>query len=239
MSGVDTEVQAILAELKRLCSSTKRSELLRYGIVVDQAMGVAMSDMQQVAKAHGKNQNLADALWDTGWYEARTVAAYVGEPEKLTGACMDRWSKAFDNWAIVDTVCFVLFDRSPLAFGRIIPWSKRRDEFQCRAGYVLLACLASHNKHATDAQFLEYLPLLESGATDARNFVKKGVLWALRSIGGRSLSLHEASLDLVRRLAESEDATQRWVGKNAVREMTSPAAMQRLAPKSLAKKRAK
>ena len=28
---------------------------------------------------------------------------------------MNRWCRDFDNWGVVDTVCFKLFDQSPLA----------------------------------------------------------------------------------------------------------------------------
>jgi 3-methyladenine DNA glycosylase AlkD len=220
-SGSTTEVQAVLASLKRLSNARIREEMEpRYGIVTQDAFGVRMSEMQRVAKQLGRNHALALALWETGNYEARTVAAFVAEPERVTPALMDRWCRDFDNWGICDTVCFKLFDRVPHAFGRVAAWAKRKDEFQKRAAFALLACLALHDEQADDKAFTKLLPLIEAAATDERNFVKKGVSWALRAIGVRNSALKSAATVLARRMAASEDSTARWIGKDALRALT-------------------
>jgi 3-methyladenine DNA glycosylase AlkD len=215
------EVRSVLATLKRLSKPRIREEMSsRYGIVTKDAYGVRMRDMQDVAKKLGRNHALALALWETGNYEARTVAAFVAEPERITPALMDRWCRDFDNWAICDTVCFKLFDQTPHAFGWVEAWAKRKGEFQKRAAFALLACLALHNEDADDQVFKKFLPLIEAAATDERNFVKKGVSWALRGIGGRSAALKSAAVALARELAASEDSTARWIGKDALRALT-------------------
>jgi 3-methyladenine DNA glycosylase AlkD len=201
----------------------------RYGIFTPKAMGVRVGDIQKVAKRLGKNHALALALWDTGWYEARMLASFVDEIEQVTPRQMDRWCRDFDNWGIVDTVCFKLFDRSPHAFAKVRQWSGRREEFVKRAAFTLLACVALHDKQAANAPFLRCLPLAERGARDERNFVKKGVSWALRAMGGRSAALHTAVMRVAERLAQSGDATCRWVGKDALRDLGRPEVRARLA----------
>ena len=133
---------------------------------------------------------------------------------------MDRWAKDFDNWGVCDTLCFCLFDRTPHAWRKVAQWAGRRDEFVKRAAFALLASLALHDKATGDPPFLATLPLIERAAADQRSFVKKGVSWALRSIGRRSPALRAASVDLARRLAASEQPAERWVGRDAVRELT-------------------
>jgi len=215
------EVQSVLATLKRLGNPRIRGEMeSRYGIVTKDAYGVRMRDMQAVAKKFGRNHALALALWETGNYEARTVAAFVAEPERLTPALMDRWCRDFDNWGLCDTVCFKLFDQSPHAFDKIAQWARRKDEFQKRAAFALLACVALHDDHADDQAFTKLLPLIEAAAPDERNFVKKGVSWALRAIGVRSAGLKSAATALARKLAASEDSTSRWIAKDALRALT-------------------
>lgn len=209
---------AAVAELKRLASSKVRAGMARYGLPSDKALGVSVGAIQQLGKKLGRDQALAAALWDTGLYEARLLASFVGEPAKLTPALMNRWCRDFDNWGVVDTVCFKLFDRSPHAWARIAPWAAMKGEFQKRAGFVLLACVAAHDKAAADDKILPYLDLIEQGATDQRNFVKKGVSWALRMIGLRNPRLCAAASRTARKLADSEDATARWVGREALRE---------------------
>jgi len=212
-----TDVQSVLASLKRLSSARIRDEMSsRYGIVTKDAYRVRMRDMQAVAKKLGRNHALTLALWETGNYEARTVAAFVAEPARLTPVLMDRWCRDFDNWAICDTVCFKLFDQSPQALGRVAAWAARRDEFQKRAAFALLACVALHDDNASDETIADYLPLIERAATDERNFVKKGVSWALRSLAGRNAKLKTAAIALGRRLAASQEAAPRWGGQRRI-----------------------
>jgi 3-methyladenine DNA glycosylase AlkD len=184
--------------------------------------GVSVSDLRAYAKTLGRDHALALALWKTGWYEARMLAAFVDEPDRVTPAQMDRWARDFDNWAVCDHNCFHLFDKTPHAYTKVTAWARSTDEFVKRAAFALIASLALHDKKADDAKFVKFLPLIERAATDERNFVKKGVSWALRGIGHRNAPMRAAALDLARRLAASDDATARWVGKDAIRDLSRP-----------------
>ena len=219
MAGVIEErVQAVLTALESHASPKIRDEMApRYGLVVDKAMGVAMNRMQAVAKPLRPDHDLAQALWDTGWYEARMVACMIDDPARVTAEQMDRWRADFDNWGIVDTVCFKLFDQVPGAAAMIPRWCGLNEEFGRRAGFALMACMALHGT-GDEADFLAGLKLIEACATDERNFVKKGVNWALRAIGGkRSPALRAEARAVAARLAASSDRTARWNGKDALR----------------------
>jgi 3-methyladenine DNA glycosylase AlkD len=218
----------LLKALERRGTKSYKDGLARYGIVAPKAFGVPMSAIHTLAKQTGKSHPLAGALWKTGWYEARLLAAFVAEPERVTPAEMDRWAADFDNWALCDTACFHLFDRTPHAFKKITAWSKRREEFVKRAAFALLASVALHDKSTPDTEFLRCLPLIERAASDERNFVKKAVLWALRGVGGRSAELHVKALALAQRLAASDAPAARFIGKGAVRELSSATAKRRL-----------
>jgi len=219
--SLEEEVEDVLESLKSLSSKRIRDEMgPRYGVHTDKAFGVSVSNIQKVAKLIGKNHQLALALWETGWYEARMLTSYVDEPELVTSSQMDRWCRDFDNWGICDTICFNLFDRTPFAFAKVEQWSKKKDEFVKRGGFALLACLAAHDKEAGDEKFLKCLPLIERAAFDERNFVKKGVSWALRMIGRRNPTLNSSALELAQQLVESNDPTARWLGRTAMKELT-------------------
>jgi 3-methyladenine DNA glycosylase AlkD len=227
--GLVEKVQAALRWLERHGTKANRQGMARYAIPSDRAFGVSMTNIQSLAKRLGQSHELAAALWETGWHEARLLASYVEEPACVTPAQMDRWCLDFDNWAVCDTVCFALFDRTPHAWRKIEQWSRRRDEFVKRAAFALLASLTVHDKRAGDEPFAKALSLVERAATDERNFVKKSVNWALRSIGKRSLVLNAAAVAAAQRLAASPQAAARWVGKDALRELTSPSVTRRLA----------
>ena len=227
------EVQVIVAALRRMATKKYRDGLARFAIPADKAFGVPVGKLQKYAKrlkAADKTRShlLAAALWETGWYEARMLACFLDDPLCVTPAQMDRWCRDFDSWAIVDTACFHLFDRTPHAFRKVKEWSRREGEFQKRASFALLASMALHDKETGDEPFADCLPLIERAATDERNFVKKGVSWALRGLARRSRALHAAAVALAQRLADSTPHAARWVGKDALRDITKPAVVKRL-----------
>lgn len=225
-----TVVEAVRALKKRARKKTKDG-MARYGIPSDKAFGVPVGQIRALGKSLGRSHELAQALWKTGHYEARMLATFVEEVERVTPRQMDRWCKDFDNWAICDTACFALFDRSPHAFEKVPAWAKSEKEFVRRAAFALLASLTVHDKAAKDADFLRLLPLVERGARDPRNFVKKAVNWALRSVGKRSLELNRAAVAVAERLSQRVEPAPRWVGKDALRELTSASVARRLARK--------
>ncbi len=215
-----SRVKEALAWLEANRSQTIRDEMgPRYGIHTKKAYGVSMANMKALGKRLGRDHELAAALWATGWYEARTVAAFVDDPALVTAEQMDRWCDDFDNWGICDTVCFALFDRAPYAWSKVEEWSERSDEFGKRAAFALLASIALHDRRTDDDAFSNCLPLMETAAADERNFVKKGVLWALRAVGNRSPELHAEAFALAQRLAATPAGSARWIGKSALREL--------------------
>lgn len=228
---VREQVETTLAALKRKSTTRDRDNLARFGITAGKAYGVSMANIQLIAKSLGRNHALAMALWDSGWYEARLLTSFVDEPERVTSAQMDRWCRDFDNWGICDTVCFHLFDKTPFAWKKVAQWHDKRDEFVKRAAFALLASLALHDKRSGDEPFIKGLTFIERAADDDRNFVKKGVSWALRLIGRRNLALNAQAVTVSRRLSASADAAARWIGRGAVKELTSPAVLRRLRAK--------
>jgi 3-methyladenine DNA glycosylase AlkD len=140
-STTQVSLTEALAWLEQHGTEKTRAGMSGYGIVAPKAFGVTMADIKQLGKRIGQQHALALALalWDTGWYEARLLTAFVGDPEQLTPAQMERWCREFDNWAVCDTLCFHLFDRSPHAFAKVGAWARRRDEFVRRAAFALLA----------------------------------------------------------------------------------------------------
>ena len=225
---VAEQVEAVLGWLERTGTKRYRKGMARYAIPSDKAFGVPVGVLQKKAKDLGRHHELALALWDTDRYEARMLAAFLDDPARVTPAQMDRWGREFDSWAICDTVCLHLFDRTPHAWDKVALWSRRRDEFVRRAAFALIAGLALHDRRSGDAPFLRSLSLVERAAGDERNFVKKAVNWALRAVGGRNPALHQAAVAAAGRLAKSDDPSARWIGKDALRQLASPATRKRL-----------
>lgn len=230
LAPIDAAV--VVEKLRSMGRAKVRDGMARFAITADRAFGIPVGDIRALARslrgprvpqdqaeaAKRRNHALALDLWKAGWYEARILACFVDEPSLVTPAQMDRWAKDFDNWAICDTACFHLFDKSPHATAKVVEWAERDQEFVKRGAFAILASVALHNKKAPDAVFSAGLRLAERHADDARNFVKKAVSWALRGIGARRPTLKPRVLDIAERLAASPDPARRWVGKDVLRE---------------------
>ncbi len=225
--GRDATVEDILAHLGSLASDRNRVGMARYGIRADRAFGVSNAVLRPLAKAIGREHERAQALWASGWREARLLASFSDEPRLVTEAQALSWAEDFDSWEIVDHAAD-LFADAPDA-GRLIEvFAADEREFVRRAAFAMIAWAAVHQKKAPDERFHAYLPLIERHATDPRNYVRKAVNWALRQIGKRSPALHEPALALAERLAASPDRTARWIGADAARELTDEKTLERL-----------
>ena len=222
-------VRTLLAALERKGTRRNREGMARYGIVAAKVFGVSVKEVQAIAKSVGRDHALARALFATGWFEARLLAAFIEDPAVLTKAEMDAWARSFENWADCDAAVMHCFDRSPHAWAMTAKWVKAKDEFVRRAGFAMLASMALHHKTAPSAPFITALASLERAADDDRNFVKKAVNWALRSIGSRDVRCHAAAIAAAERLAAREERSARWIGKDALRQLRAPATMKRVA----------
>ena len=222
------EAEAILAELRSLGSEKNRAGMARFGINTEKAFGVSMAAMRHLARKYKRRHDLAAGLWATGFHEARILAALIDDPKLVTRKQMDAWAAEFNSWDLCDQACMKLFAKTPYAAEKIAKWAKDKREFVRRAAFATIAGYTVHAKTATDDKFLPFLPLIEAHAADPRNFVKKAVNWALRQIGKRNPSLHTPALALAKELAASDDKTARWIGKDAVKELTDPIQVARI-----------
>jgi len=229
---MEQPVQKILRTLIGQGSERNRKGMARFGIEVGQAYGVPVPVIRKLAKEIGKNHALALALWKTKNHEAQLLATMIDDPKQVTRAQMNSWVKDFDSWDVCDQACMNLFDRTPFAFAQAEVWSKRKQEFVRRAGFALMAALAFHDKQTPDSEFQALIKIIERTATDERNFVRKAVNWALRQIGKRNLKLNASAIQLSRKLSQSANKTARWIGADALRELTSQGVQARLRKKS-------
>lgn len=211
---------AILRRLRRLANPANVTGMARFGINPSGTLGIPMPVLRRIAREIGTDHALAQALWASGVHEAHILAAFVDDPARVTRAQMNRWAADFDSWDVCDQVCSGLFDRTPFAFQKAVEWTDRREEFVKRAGFVLIAALAVHDREAPDAAFERFLPVIARHSTDERNFVKKAVNWALRQIGKRNPRLNRKAIARAREIQRMPSRAARWIAADALRELT-------------------
>lgn len=220
--------EEIISELKKHYNSKNLAGMARYGINVTKAFGLNVPLIRAMAKKIGKNHELALELWETGYHEARHIAAMIDDPKLVTKTQMNKWVRDFNSWDICDGTCSNLFRKTPFAIEKIFEWTEKKDEFVRRAGFSLIAYVAVHNKTRDDKEFLEFFRTIKKHSTDERNFVKNAVNWSLRQIGKRSEFLNKEVLKLAKEIQALDSKSARWIANDAIRELTNPKILARI-----------
>jgi 3-methyladenine DNA glycosylase AlkD len=211
--------EQIIADLKLHANTQAIEGQARFGIRTAQALGISIPTLRKMAKEIGRNHALALALWDSGIHEARILASMIDEPALVSAQQMEKWVNDFDSWDVCDQVCGNLFDKTSYAYQKAVQWCQQEKEFVRRAGFVMMAELAVHDKQASDEAFMQFFPLIKHYADDERNFVKKAVNWALRQIGKRNGHLRTLALQCALDIQRMDSKTARWIAKDAIKEL--------------------
>jgi 3-methyladenine DNA glycosylase AlkD len=213
------DLNSVVKLLKSKANPRNAAGMARFGINPKNTLGISIPFLRNLAKKIGKDHALAQQLWKTKIHEARLLAGFIDDHKLVTVRQMESWVKDFDSWDICDQVCSNLFDKTPVAYQKARQWARSNKEYVRRAGFVMMACLAVHDKKAPDNKLLQFFPLIEKYSTDERNFVKKAVNWALRQIGKKRQGTKKVAIALAKKLAASDSPSARWNGKDALREL--------------------
>ncbi len=95
----------------------------------------------------------------------------------------------------------------------------------------MIAAMAVHHKHVEDNMFEELFLLIKEYSIDERNFVRKGVNWAIRQIGKRNIRLHKKAIALSEEIQNIPSRSAKWIAADALRELNHPTTISRLRKK--------
>lgn len=194
--------------------------MAKFGITPEQAYGVSLPIIRDLAKKIGKNHLLAQELWDTNIREPRILACLIADPNKVTEELLEKWVKDFDYWEICDQCIMNLFVKTKFAYTKSLEWVTKDEEYIRRAGFVLMAILSYRDKKIDDSKFLSFLPICKKYSTDQRNIVKKAISWSLRKIGARNLFLNKEVLKLTEELLKMESSSAKWIAKYVAKDIS-------------------
>ncbi len=213
------DIEEVIERLKQASDALHLEGMKRYGIDNSRALGVSMPKLRVLAKEIKKDQVLSLELWETGIHECRILASMIGDPKLVTPKQIDSWTADFHSWDVCDQVCGNLFDRTEFAINKAFEYSASEKEYIKRAGFVLMAGFAVHDKKADDMAFMPFFPIIEREAWDDRNFVKKAVNRALRQIGKRNAALRQIAIAVAKRIAQQDTKSAKWIAKDALAEL--------------------
>ncbi|HEY9800304.1 MAG TPA: DNA alkylation repair protein [Leptolyngbyaceae cyanobacterium] len=217
--GSTSSVPEIIAYLQSIGSESHKKSLRRLGVQTDNAMGVPTPIIRQLAKKVGRNQKLALDLWQAGFHETKLLAVLVADPKEMSATVVEDWLLDVATWDLCDHLCNNLTIHLPDCVARIAVWAKDEREFFRRAAFSAIAMIMIHHKNIPNEQIDSYLVLIREYASDSRNYVKKAISWALREIGKRHFAAPDKAIILATELAQSTSSAERWVGKDALKEL--------------------
>lgn len=218
----------IIKRLKSMFDQKNVEGMARYGINPKNNLGISIYKLRPLAKEIGKNHELSLKLWKSGIHDARLLAVFIEEPEKVTEKQIESWANDFDSWDVCDQACTSLFDLTPYAWKKAFEWSGRDEEFVKRGAFSLIAGLSVHDKKSEDSKFESFFPIIKKESTDDRNYVKKAVNWALRNIGKRNFYLNKKAIETAKEIKKINSKSAKWIANDAIRELTGEKIQKRI-----------
>ena len=221
--------EEIIKKLESLKNPKNVGGMARFGIrPKTKVYGISIPELRKIAKIIKKDHKLALKLWDSKIHEARILAGFIADAEKLTEGQVEKWVKDFDSWDVCDQICSAVLDKTNFAYKKVFEFSKRKEEFSKRTAFTLIACLSVHNKNMKDKDFIKFFPLIKKASVDERNFVKKAVNWALRQIGKRNKKLNKEAIKLAKEIQKINSKSAKWIASDAIKELTNINVQKRL-----------
>ncbi|MCY1019805.1 DNA alkylation repair protein [Pyxidicoccus sp. MSG2] len=197
------DLQETMRELESLGSEQTRKTFLRHG-ASEPLFGVKFGDLEKLRKRIRTNAGLAEALWDTGNADARMLATMVADAAAMSWEHLNAWAQAINWHSLVDVFVSNVALRSPHFRTAVETWTAQAGELQSRAGWQLLAALATKTTNLVDAELAPWLPRIEQGIHTAQNRVREAMNTALIAIGGRGGPLRETALEVAKRIGKVE-----------------------------------
>ncbi|WP_038026912.1 DNA alkylation repair protein, partial [Tetragenococcus muriaticus] len=98
-------MKEIMSELQSYPSEKYKENVVRLGIPRESSMGVPMISIRKMARKVNKNNQLAWQLWETDYHEAKLLATFLSEVNKLTYQDINRLMSDVISWDLCDHLC--------------------------------------------------------------------------------------------------------------------------------------
>jgi 3-methyladenine DNA glycosylase AlkD len=162
---------------------------------------VLTSDLKALQKKIKQDHALAVQLWESGNYDARTLATMIIDPAQITEEQIDRWASALNNYADTDYLAGVVA-QTKFSMPKMLEWTTADGEWLEYAGWGLLSHLALNDMALPDSFFEPYLQRVENEVHTAKNRVRHGMNNLMICVGARNETLRARVEDLARKVGK-------------------------------------
>lgn len=209
----------IIEELKANASEKYKANVVKMGIPAEYSIGVSTTAVRAIAKKAGKSNELAGALWSSGYHEAKLMAVLVFDKKTVSHEDIEKLILDVQSWDLCDHLCKNLIIKLK-GYDEFIPkWVTSTHTYKKRAAFTLIASSVIHNKVITNEALDEYLRIIQEYSDSEHEHVKKAISWALREIGKRDFKYNEKAILLAYEMKESGNKNKMWIAKDALKEL--------------------
>jgi 3-methyladenine DNA glycosylase AlkD len=184
------ELSEAIAVLESLTDDRAIVIAERFGLVTNERyLGVNRTKLKELAKQIGKNQLLANQLWDCGIHDAKMLATYISEPKKISKDQLQTWVSQIHSFDVSDLFGKNIIAKSAFGQELCLVWYLNESPDYRRTVYSALYELAKDMK-VPNSFFLPFLTAIE-GLQQETNWVKDSMNFALMTIGGKRAELFD------------------------------------------------
>jgi 3-methyladenine DNA glycosylase AlkD len=192
----------VISELERMGTAQNVKVYKRHG-AGDNVYGVSFANLNKLQKKIGRDQELAESLWDSGNVDARSLALMIADPDILSEATVERWVRDNEYYVIADLLAS-LVAKTGFAEKKFDRWSKAKAEYVRQAGYSLLASLLKDGHELSDSKCRAALERIEEQIQRSPNRAKHAMNMALIAIGTYRPELSEEAKNVSLRIGKVE-----------------------------------
>jgi 3-methyladenine DNA glycosylase AlkD len=190
----------LMRQLQVLGTGQNRKVYQRHGVGPN-LFGVSFANIGKLQRQIKKDHALAQQLWNSGNHDARLLAAKIADPEAATTALLEHWRKDLDNYIVTDAFAGFV-EATSQARKCLKAWTRSKQEWTRRAGWMLLARLALHEQNVSEQELEGYLARIESEIHASPNRARDAMNSALIAIGLRSAEWEKRAIAAARRIGK-------------------------------------
>lgn len=194
--------QEAMTALEKAGSAQTKKTYLRHG-AVEPMFGVSFATLKILNKRIKIDQELAEALWDTGNFDARNLAVKIADPASISSKELDRWA-ATPAARMCGGYVAHLAAESPQGLAKAEKWLKASDVPTRFAAWSLVSAMAMIDETMEDSWFADRLAQIEKNIHAAPSAQKYIMNSAVIAIGCRNGSLRKSAVAAAKRLGTIE-----------------------------------
>lgn len=191
-----------MSALEKAGTAQTRKTYARHG-ASEPMFGVSFATLKTLYKRIGINQELAEALWNTGNFDARNLAVKIADPAGISSKELDRWA-ATPACRMCGGYVGHLAAESPHALTKAEKWLGASNESTRFAAWSLIAAMAMIDESTPDSWFAERLAQIEKTIHSAPNEHRYMMNQAVICIGCRNASLRKSAVAAAKRIGTVE-----------------------------------